>query len=125
MCLNLLVYAQDLQHGKTFAITAAIRIDDAVAWKRTLKFAQSLDMEENLSRYTKGFSRGMRQKTALLRALAHGPKVLLLDEPTAGLDITSARTVRALVEQIKQEGEQWYTQRISYLKHSKYVIELS
>lgn len=79
-------------------------IDDAVAWKRTLKFAQSLDMEDNLSRYTKGFSRGMRQKTALLRALAHGPKVLLLDEPTAGLDITSARTVRALVEQIKQEG---------------------
>jgi len=79
-------------------------IDDSVSWKRTLKFAQSLDMEENLSRYTKGFSRGMRQKTALLRALAHGPKVLLLDEPTAGLDITSARTVRALVEQIKQEG---------------------
>lgn len=79
-------------------------IDDSVSWKRTLKFAQSLDMEENLSRYTKGFSRGMRQKTALLRALAHGPKVLLLDEPTAGLDITSARTVRSLVEQIKQEG---------------------
>ena len=79
-------------------------VDDTIAWKRTLKFAQSLDMEDNLSRYTKGFSRGMRQKTALLRALAHGPKVLLLDEPTAGLDITSARTVRALVEQIKQEG---------------------
>ena len=79
-------------------------IDDSVSWKRTLKFAQSLDMEENLSRYTKGFSRGTRQKTALLRALAHGPKVLLLDEPTAGLDITSARTVRSLVEQIKLEG---------------------
>ena len=79
-------------------------IDDSVSWKRTLKFAQSLDMEDNLSRYTKGFSRGMRQKTALLRALAHGPKVLLLDEPTAGLDITSARTVRSLVEQIKLEG---------------------
>jgi len=79
-------------------------VDDKIAWKRTVKFAQSLEMEENLARYTKGFSRGMRQKTALLRALAHGPKVLLLDEPTAGLDITSARTVRALVAQIKQEG---------------------
>jgi sodium transport system ATP-binding protein len=79
-------------------------VSDNLAWKRTVKFAQSLDMEENLSRYTKGFSRGMRQKTALLRALAHGPRVLLLDEPTAGLDITSARTVRSLVNQIKQEG---------------------
>ena len=46
----------------------------------------------------------MRQKTALLRALAHGPKVLLLDEPTAGLDITSARTVRSLVKQVRNEG---------------------
>ena len=79
-------------------------VSDEISWKRTLKFAESLEMEDNLSRYTKGFSRGMRQKTALLRALAHGPKVLLLDEPTAGLDITSARTVRSLVKQIRNEG---------------------
>ena len=48
-------------------------IDDSVSWKRTLKFAQSLDMEENLSRYAKGFSED-RQKTALLRALATWPQ---------------------------------------------------
>ena len=79
-------------------------ISDKDAWARTAKFAQHLDMVDSLGRHTKGFSRGMRQKTALLRALAHGPSILLLDEPTAGLDITSARTVRKLVHQLKNEG---------------------
>tara|TARA_B110000467_G_C18332398_1_gene494358 strand:- start:1466 stop:2284 length:819 start_codon:yes stop_codon:yes gene_type:complete len=79
-------------------------ISDKDSWNRTSRFAKHLDMLDSLGRHTKGFSRGMRQKTALLRALAHGPSVLLLDEPTAGLDITSARTVRALVKQLRDEG---------------------
>ncbi|MDP6869743.1 MAG: ABC transporter ATP-binding protein [Candidatus Poseidoniaceae archaeon] len=79
-------------------------IDDTVAWNRTSHFAKRLDLSDSLSRHTKGFSRGMRQKTALLRALAHGPDILLLDEPTAGLDVTSARTVRTLVRQLRDEG---------------------
>ena len=79
-------------------------IDDEVAWNRVNHFAGMLDITDALSRHTKGFSRGMRQKTALLRALAHGPDILLLDEPTAGLDVTSARTVRRLVGQLRDEG---------------------
>ena len=79
-------------------------VSDEDSWARTSKFAQHLEILDSLGRHTKGFSRGMRQKTALLRALAHGPSILLLDEPTAGLDITSARTVRHLVEQLKKEG---------------------
>ena len=79
-------------------------IDDRLAWERTYRFARLLDIEDSLHRYTEGFSRGMKQKTALLRALAHGPQILLLDEPTGGLDVTSARTVRQLVRKLKEEG---------------------
>lgn len=79
-------------------------IDDDVAWNRTLRFAKALSISGELHRHTRGFSRGMRQKTALLRALVHGPEILLLDEPTAGLDVTSARMVRELVRKLRDEG---------------------
>jgi len=50
------------------------------------------------------FSKGMKQKLAIARALLHEPRLLFLDEPTAGLDPEAAHLVRDFIEELRKEG---------------------
>jgi ABC-2 type transport system ATP-binding protein len=50
------------------------------------------------------FSKGMKQKLAIARALLHEPEIIFLDEPTAGLDPEAARLVRDFIEDLKKQG---------------------
>ncbi len=72
--------------------------------RRVDELIELLDMKDIADRRTEGFSQGQRVKVALARALVHGPRNVLLDEPTNGLDVMSTRAVRTLLRRLKAEG---------------------
>ncbi len=65
---------------------------------------EALEMTPHLDRLTDTFSKGMKQKVNIARALVHDPPVIFLDEPTSGLDVISARSVREFVSRFKEDG---------------------
>ncbi|HYR03880.1 MAG TPA: ABC transporter ATP-binding protein [Nitrososphaerales archaeon] len=72
--------------------------------ERVSHFMDGLQLSGHENELISGYSQGMKQKVAIISALVHKPKVLVLDEALNGLDPRSARLVKDLVKELATEG---------------------
>jgi ABC-2 type transport system ATP-binding protein len=83
---------------------ALYHLPPAVAKRRVAELLERLGLASRADENVEGYSSGMKQRIAIAKALLANPPVVLLDEPTIGLDPQSARNLRELIAEIKQEG---------------------
>jgi ABC-2 type transport system ATP-binding protein len=79
-------------------------LDRQFRQKRIQELLDLFDLQSSKKRRIGEYSKGMRQKLALTRALLHNPPVLLLDEPTSAMDPESARLVRDALQNLRSEN---------------------
>lgn len=70
-----------------------------------LKYSKMFGIEDNLNDDISSFSHGMKQKVALISAIAHNPKVLIMDEPFVGLDPKAVYDMKEIMKQMTIEGK--------------------
>jgi ABC-2 type transport system ATP-binding protein len=83
---------------------ALFHIPPKVAKPRIAELLERMELSNRADDLVEKYSTGMKQRVAIARALLARPPILLLDEPTLGLDPQAARRVRELVKELKAEG---------------------
>jgi ABC-2 type transport system ATP-binding protein len=79
-------------------------VDPQQVQRRSEEFLKLFELDQAGDDAIDSYSHGMQQKTALAAALIHDPNVLVLDEPTVGLDPRSARLIKDLLRQMADRG---------------------
>ncbi len=79
-------------------------LDSVQAARRSEELLRLFGLVEASNETTDSYSHGMKQKASLAAALVHDPRVLILDEPTVGLDPKSARLIKDILRQMAERG---------------------
>ena len=95
---------EELTGREQLRFAADLRGEGSRLTDRAKELADRLDLTPDLDRRIEGYSKGMRQKTAFVQAVAHDPAAVFLDEPTSGLDPRAARTLRETITELADDG---------------------
>jgi len=79
-------------------------LDAGIKKAQIEEFLEAFELEGRENEMISGYSHGMKQKIAIIAALLHKPKLLVLDEPLGGLDPKSARIVKNLIHKLADDG---------------------
>ena len=94
----------DLPPSETFALNRAIyEVPEREFRRRMGELTELLELGDLVNKPTRSLSLGERMKCELAAALVHGPKVLFLDEPTIGLDVSMQATIRSFIRRYNEE----------------------
>ncbi len=80
-------------------------VDPAVARQRIPELLKAVGLADRAEEKVEKYSRGMKQRLHIAKALVHDPEVLFLDEPTIGLDPAGARDIRNMIREMKKQGK--------------------
>jgi sodium transport system ATP-binding protein len=80
-------------------------MEDRIIEKRMTEIFHNLDMEDFQDVRVNKLSTGMKQKLSIARCIIHDPPILILDEPTVGLDIITAHIVTEYVKSFREQGK--------------------
>lgn len=80
-------------------------VSEDIRRENTLKYAKIFEIEDKLNDDISSFSHGMKQKIALIAALAHNPKVLIMDEPFIGLDPKAVYDMKEIMRDMAKDGK--------------------
>ena len=80
-------------------------VSENIRRENTLKYAKMFEIEDKLNDDISSFSHGMKQKIALIAALSHNPKVLIMDEPFVGLDPKAVYDMKEIMRDMTKNGK--------------------
>ena len=80
-------------------------IDNETRKENIKKYAELFDMEDKLGDTIDSYSHGMKQKIVLISALAHNPKILIMDEPFVGLDPKAVFDIKEILNEMVKDGK--------------------